>query len=185
MRSFLARRGLKAFSRRYDYDVSYMEHMLDVSPRAFMGFSRLSGLARHREAAPRDAIFAARLVGTRHEDCGPCLQLTADIARDSRMDGQQIRAVLSDDRAAMNEATLLGHRFARALVGQTDDLTSARDAVREAHGEKAVIDLTFAVQFSRMFPMVKAGLGYGQACQSVRVGETQVDLKPLHAVATA
>lgn len=185
MRSYLARRGLKAFGNRYDYDIGYMQHILDVSPRAFFGFARLMGLARHREAAPYSAIFAAKLVGARHEDCGPCLQLAADMAREARMDDDQINAVLANDPDAMNAATGLGYRFAMALVDLTDDLTCARDALRAAHGEKGVIDLTFAVQIGRMFPMMKNGLGYGQVCQRIHVGETLVDLRPVQAAATA
>ena len=42
MRRFIARRALKAFSARYDYDVSYMNHMLNVSPAAFFKFAGLT-----------------------------------------------------------------------------------------------------------------------------------------------
>ena len=35
MRSWIARRTLRAFARRYEYDVSYIEMMLNESPAAF------------------------------------------------------------------------------------------------------------------------------------------------------
>ena len=60
MRTFLARRALRAFGRRYDYDVSYLAYLLKVSPRGFFGFRPVMALARHREAAPRDAAGAAK-----------------------------------------------------------------------------------------------------------------------------
>ena len=177
MRTFFARRALAAFARHYDYDVSYLTHLLDVSPRGFFGFRHVMALARHREVAPRDAACAAKLVGAMHEDCGPCLQITADMAREARMDDDQIDAVLTGDVARMNTATRLGHRFAEALVHRTGDLDAARDAVRAAHGEQAVIDLTFATQIGRIFPMVKAGLGFGQACRQIQLGTRVVDMR--------
>ncbi len=62
-RRYFARRALKAFGARYDYDVSYLSHMLDVSPGAFFKFAGLNKLAQHREAAPKEAVYAAKLVG--------------------------------------------------------------------------------------------------------------------------
>lgn len=176
MRTFLARRALRAFGRHYGYDVGYLQHLLQVSPRGFFGFRPVMALARHREAAPRDAACAARLVGAMHEDCGPCLQITTDMAREAGMADDQIDAVLTGNGGRMSAATELGHRFASALVGRTADLDAAREAVRAAHGEQAVVDLTFATQISRIFPMVKTGLGFGQACLQIRLGERTVEM---------
>ena len=51
-----------------------------------------------------------------------------------------------------------------------------RDAVRAEWGQKGVIDLTLALQMGRMFPMVKAGLGYAKECRRVAVGGNNVDV---------
>lgn len=176
MRSFLARRALRAFGRHYDYDVSYLEYLLKVSPRGFFGFRPVMALARHREAAPRDAAGAAKLVGAMHEDCGPCLQITTDMAREAGMSDDQIDAVLTGAEASMSGPTALGYRFATALVGRTADLDAAREAVRAAHGDQAIVDLTFATQIGRIFPMIKTGLGFGQACQRIRLGSRVVNM---------
>jgi hypothetical protein len=50
-----------------------------------------------------------------------------------------------------------------------------------AWGEKGVIDLTFSLQLGRMFPMVKAGLGFAKECRRVTVGDKAVDVAPLAA----
>jgi hypothetical protein len=39
-----------------------------------------------------------------------------------------------------------------------------------------VIDLTLALQMGRMFPMVKAGLGYAKECRRVTVDGHHVDV---------
>ena len=51
-----------------------------------------------------------------------------------------------------------------------------RDAVRAQWGPKGVIDLTLALQMGRMFPMVKAGLGYAKECRRVTVDGRDVDV---------
>ena len=43
-------------------------------------------------------------------------------------------------------------------------------------GRKGVVDLTLALQLGRMFPMVKAGLGYAKECRRVTVDGQNVDV---------
>ncbi|NOX93588.1 MAG: hypothetical protein GXP04_00400 [Alphaproteobacteria bacterium] len=176
MFKFFARLWLKRFAHRYGYDVSYMEYMLSVSPSAFSKFSKLNGLASHQEAAPRDAIFAAKLVGAIAEDCGPCVQLVVNMAREAGVEKSQINAVLIRDLALMNETTALGFLFADAIVGRAGNADEARERIRDAWGEAGVIDITLAAQIGRIFPMVKKGLGFAKTCQKVSVDNTPVEV---------
>jgi hypothetical protein len=169
MRSWIARRTLRAFTRRYGYDVSYLLTMLNNSPAAFFKFAPVMKAAAHREAVPIDASFAAKIVGALAEDCGPCTQ-EAGMAKD------QIEAVLRRDVRAMNDATTLGFRFADSVVRRSSEDDEFRDAVQAQWGQKGVIDLTLALQLGRMFPMVKAGLGYAKECRRVSVGGHDVDV---------
>ncbi|MEQ8651196.1 MAG: hypothetical protein RIC87_01895 [Kiloniellales bacterium] len=165
--------AIQAFATHYDYDASYMEQMLRVSPAGFEKFQAISALSQHCEAAPVPAAFAARLVGVLTEDCGPCVQLVVRMAREAGMAADQITAVLRADESAMSKETALGYRFATAVVARNDARDLARAAIVSAWGEKAVIDLTFSLQVVRVFPMVKAGLGYDKTCQRVEVeGQT-------------
>jgi hypothetical protein len=176
MRSWLARRMLRATGKRYGYDTSYLQMMLKESPSAFFKFAGLMKAAGHREVVPIDASFAAKLVGALAEDCGPCTQLCVDMALEAGMPKDQIEAVLRRDSRAMNGDTVLGFRFADAVAGRRGDDDEYREAVRTQWGERGVIDLTMALQMGRMFPMVKAGLGYAKECQRVSVGGNNVDV---------
>jgi len=63
----------------------------------------------------------------------------------------------------MNSETFLGFRFADAVYAPIrPTTTNFANAVRARWGDKGVIDLTMALQMGRMFPMVKAGLGYAK-----------------------
>ena len=176
MRSWIARRMLRATSKRYGYDTSYLEMMLKASPSAFFKFAALMKAANHRELVAIEASFAAKLVGALAEDCGPCTQLCVDMALEAGMPKDQIEAVLRRDVGAMNSATILGFRFADAVARRSMDDDEPRDAVRTRWGEKGVIDLTLALQMGRMFPMVKAGLGYAKECRRVSVDGHDVDV---------
>ena len=85
MRSFFARRFLRAAGKRYRYDTSYLEYMLRESPAAAFKFGRLAEATAHREVIPVDAHFAAKITGAMAEDCGPCVQLAIDMALEARM----------------------------------------------------------------------------------------------------
>lgn len=95
MFGWLVRKKLDAYEREFDYDTSYLRDIYAASPRAFWRFSKFVGLSTYREGAPYDAWFAAKLVGTLAEDCGPCTQLVVTMA----------------ERAGLNAAV----RFSRAM----------------------------------------------------------------------
>ena len=176
MRKFIARRMLRAFNERYGYDTSYLEMMLKQSPAAFFKFAPVMKAAAHREAVPAEAAFAAKITGALAEDCGPCTQLTVDMALEAGMAKDQIEAVLRRDPRPMRDTTRLAYKFADAVARRSTDEEEFRDAVRAQWGEKGVIDLTLALQLGRMFPMVKAGLGYAKECRRVTVDGNNVDV---------
>jgi len=176
MRSWIARRVLRKMADRYAYDVSYLEMMLKESPAAFFRFAPIMKASGHREVVPIEASFAAKIIGALAEDCGPCTQLVVDMALEAGMARDQIEAVLRRDPRAMNDETMLAFRFADSLVRRSGDEDEFRDAVRAQWGLKGVIDLTLSLQLGRMFPMVKAGLGYARECRRVTVDGHDVDV---------
>jgi hypothetical protein len=176
MLDWFARAYLKRMGARYDYDVTYMLALLDQSPKAFFAFAKLFPLAQHRESAPKDAVLAAKLMGAMFEDCGPCTQLVVNFAREQGVDPAQIEAVLRRDVRAMNDNVALGFRFADAILNRFPSEDEVREVVRAEWGDKGVIDLTLALQVGRIFPMVKAGLGYAKECRRVVVDGRAVDV---------
>jgi hypothetical protein len=74
----------------------------------------------------------------------------------------------------MNHDVSLAHAFASALVRRGEGLDELREQVRCRWGDRGIIDLTFAAQMTRIYPMVKAGLGFATACRPIRVGSTIV-----------
>jgi alkylhydroperoxidase family enzyme len=176
MRSWFARRLLRRYSKHYSYDTSYLEMLLDESPAAFFKFAPLMKASRHREVIPIEASFAAGITGAKAEDCGPCAQLVVDMALEAGVPKDQIEAVVRRDVRAMSDDVVLAFRFADAIARRSADEDEHRDAIRAHWGQKGVIDLTFALQMGRMFPMMKAALGYAKECRRISVDGKQIDV---------
>ena len=166
----LMRWRIAAFEREHDYDMGYAREILDASPRALISFSRITGFTRYRQDVPLEAWYAAKLVGTQGEDCGPCTQLVAGMAEREGMDPGQIRAVLQRDRAAMTPDTALGFRFAQAALAHDAQADELRGEILRRWGGKALVSLAFALTSARIFPTLKYAMGHGQSCRRVRVG---------------
>lgn len=169
MRRWLIGRFIAAFERRYDYDMTYAREILAASPRAFLRYARLTGMAGYREDVPLEAWYAAKLAATRAEDCGPCTQLVVRMARSEGVPSSTLRAILSGDEAAMGEAASLGHRFARAVLAHHPAADALRAEVVQRYGERGLISLGFAVAATRVFPTLKYALGHGRACTRVEL----------------
>ena len=153
-----------------------MRRRCKESPAAFFKFAPLMKAAEHHEVVPVEAAFGAKITGALAEDCGPCTQLTVDMALEAGVPKDQIEAVLRRDVRAMSPDTALGFQFANAIVHRTADDERYRDAVRARWGEKGVIELAMGLQLGRMFPMLKFALGYAKECRRVTVAGHQVDV---------
>jgi hypothetical protein len=98
------------------------------------------------------------------------MALEAGVPRD------QIEAIVRRDVRAMNDDVVLAFRFADAVVRRSADEDEHRDAIRSQWGQKGVIDLSFALQMGRMFPMMKAALGYAKECRRISIDGKQIDV---------
>ena len=179
MLKWIARRRLAAFERAFDYDVTYMREMLDTSWRGFMRYSSVAKLAAHREDIPLDAWYAAKIIATLSEDCGPCTQLGIRMAEAAGVPASVLRGVLDDDDEAMGSDAALTARFARATIAHDPVADDLRMQIAARWGERAVLSLALAIAATRVFPTVKYALGHGKACSRVYVGDTDTWPAPI------
>ena len=171
-------RYLDKFEKTFNYDASYMRHVLRVNPASLFKFS-LGTQAPDRHAAPPEALIAAGLYGTLTEDCGPCVQVGVDIATANGVDPKVLRAVIAGDLDAMGETASLGYCFAQAsLARDMEACDPLRDEIVRRWGDKALVAISLALVSSRMYPTLKYALGYGKSCSRVKVaGETVAPLR--------
>src|SRR3712207_4347353 len=99
----ILKRGIDKIERQFGYDASYMRYVLKVDPTTLAKFSILTGLV-DRKAAPGEALAAAGIAATLAEDCGPCTQISVDIAEKGGGKPAVLRAILAEiGRASWRE----------------------------------------------------------------------------------
>jgi len=178
----LITRRIEAFERAFRYDASYLREILDTSRRAFRRVARLQALAAHREEVPAGPWYAAKLVATMLEDCGPCTQLVADMAAREGVPPPLIAAVVAGREAGMGAEVVLGYRFARAVLARHPEADELRDQVVRRWGRRGLVSLALGIAGSRLYPTLKYALGHGRACSAVRIGG---ESQPVGALAAA
>ena len=176
MLKWLFRQRLDAFDRAHGYDSAYVREILDADLEAAIGLSRVTGLTKYRKGVATDAWYAAKLVGTLAEDCGPCTQLVVTMAEHDGVPQAVIRAILNGDRHAMTADVSLAFQFAQAVLRHDPEADVLRERVVATWGEKGLISLGFALTMARFFPTLKYALGHGKACQRVKVGNAEVTI---------
>jgi len=164
------RRQIAAFERTWNYDASYIHELIEADPRAFMAFGKVMGLGEYRKDIPAAALHAARIVSVMAEDCGPCTQLTIQMAEREGVDPAILRAVVAGDFAAMPEEVALAVRFAQKTLAHAPEADELREEVLRLWGKRALISLGFALVGGRIFPTLKYALGHGHACTRLTIG---------------
>jgi len=176
LKTFLARQ-IDKVERTWSYDASYMRHVLRASPATFLKFGFLTQLV-DRKAAPAAVLAAAGIAGTLAEDCGPCTQISVDMAAAGGVKPDVLRAILAGDEAAMGEDAVLAWRFAQASLAR--DMEAAdplRDEIVRRWGDRGLVAVSMAITTARMYPTLKYALGYGKACSRVTVAGEPAPLR--------
>jgi hypothetical protein len=170
MIGWFLRRQIAAFERTWNYDSTYMRDVLEADPLALWTFSKVLGLSRYHKDVPLAAYYAAKIAGTMAEDCGPCTQLTIDMAERSGVNPATLHAVVARDFEAMPDDAVLAVRFADATLRHSSEADSLREEIEHRWGKRGLVSIAFAITAARIFPTLKYALGHGQACMRVSAG---------------
>ncbi len=171
---------LNQFARRYDYDVSYMHTMERDNPGTLWRYMLMVPFSQHRTAVPVEHYFTAKLLSTQAQDCGPCLSLVVQMARQADVDAALLLALLRDDRGSFSSDTALVVDFTRAVLAAVPAAEELRQAVVSRWGAGAAGDLALAIAFGGFYPTLKRGLGRAASCEPLMAG-LQAELSSLQA----
>jgi hypothetical protein len=169
MLTWLMKRRLDVFERDFGYDTTYVREILDADVKAVMALFKVQGLARYRKDVPREPWYAAALVGSIAEDCGPCTQLGITMAEREGVAADTLRAIVAGDLRAMPDDVVLAYSFAKASLAHDAGADELRDEIVKRWGQRGLISLAFALASSRVYPTVKYALGHGKACTRLTV----------------
>lgn len=166
---WLIHRRLKAEEKKLGESVDYLHHVVDVSPAAFLRFCSIMPFANSRKVLPKEAWFVAQVVAVQQEDCGPCLQITLNLARKSGVDASLLRAALDGNCHELSPEMVDVLKFTRSVTADAGGDDELRETMRKRYGERGLIELSYAIASGRIPPTVKRVLGYAKSCSVVPV----------------
>jgi alkylhydroperoxidase family enzyme len=166
---WLIRPKLASQEKHLGASMDYLRHILRVSLRAFFTFLKVIRLSAYRRALPAGPYHVARIVATRAEDCGPCVQTAVSLAKKDGVAADVLRAVLAGDPDGLPEELADAYRFAGGVAQATGEEDVYRERIRRRHGEEALVELALAIAVCRVFPTTKRALGYATSCALVKV----------------
>jgi alkylhydroperoxidase family enzyme len=143
--------------------------MYEAAPNAFHQFARMAALAEYRDKLPAGPFHVARLVATRDEDCGTCVQIVVNQAKQDGVEPELILTVLEQRPDDLPESLRDVYRFAEAVVTASGAEGQYRERLRQVFGEEGLVELAMAIAFCRVFPVTKRALGFAQSCAAVDV----------------
>ncbi|MBU6435448.1 MAG: carboxymuconolactone decarboxylase family protein, partial [Nitrospirae bacterium] len=88
--------------------------MLRVSLPHFLKFIKIMPLARFRRALPPETYHVARIATARHEDCGTCLQMEIQLAKQAGVRVPLLHAVLDESPCSLPPELAEVYFFAEA-----------------------------------------------------------------------
>ena len=166
----------RKMQRAFNYDTSYMHEIIDISPGAAWGLSRLPAFYKYR-GTPAGQIpwTGALLASTLDGDCGPCAQLVVDMSLAGGADADALQAC-AEGRPLEAGAMGLGYRFAKAAISGDPVADDLRSEIISEFGEKCALSCAFAAASGRIYPVLKRGMGHGKACQRLDFAGKEVIL---------
>lgn len=163
------------FEARYNYDSKYMHEILDqAGVSAFLRFAPVQGLSSYCSGISLEAWFAARLKAMLREDCGPCTQLTINMATEAGISPSVLQAVIKGQLHNLSSDTSLAVRFVDAALNRDIEADSLREEVVQRFGAKGLVTLAYSITAARLYPTLKYALGHGQACTILEIDKELV-----------
>lgn len=163
IRWFISNR-LNAAEKKIGVSLEYLREMLATAPPIFFKFLKLKPLATHRRVLPPSVLHVARIVATRHHDCGACVQMAVNHALQEGLSPELLQLVLDQHVELLPEALAAAYGFAESVVTRDGEDEEWRERVRRQFGDEGVVELSLAVAVSAVFPTMKRGMGYAASC---------------------
>lgn len=166
-RLILAR--IAAAEKAWGVPLDYCRFIVRVSLRASFRFAKFLAVDEYRRVLPVGPCYVARIVATRHEDCGTCVQIAVSQARKAGVPAEVLRAVLDGKLDALPDELRDAYRFAEAVLAANGEEDALRERIRLRYGDEGLIEMALAIATCRVFPTIKRALGYAVSCSAMAV----------------
>ncbi|WP_281556998.1 hypothetical protein [Thalassomonas sp. RHCl1] len=171
MLKYMLNKMLLSMQKRYDYDVAYMQDILQSDTKAFLKLMGFQTMSSHTGNLPAEPLYAARLRAIIWDDCGPCTQLLVNMALAAGLNPEIVRAIIDRDLDKLPENTALVVQFTELVLAHDLKADDLREKIQALWGTQGLIAVGYAISSSRVYPALKYTLGYGKTCSQIRVDD--------------
>ena len=168
---YMFNKMLLNMQNRYDYDVGYMQDILQIDLKAFFKYMGFLGMSSHTGNLPAAPMYAAKLRAIIWDDCGPCTQLVVDMALEAKVPEEIVQAIVDRDLYKLPQEVALVARFTELVLAHDPEADDLREKILGLWGEQGLITIAYSISSSRVYPALKYAMGYGKACSRVQVNE--------------
>ena len=160
--------------QRLGGSLDYLRELREVSTPAFLKVALLTPFTNHRKRLPKTAYHLAKIIVTRHADCGTCLQMALNVSANDGVPEHYIRAVLNRRLEELPIALQEVCEYAQLIAqGLDDDALRAR--LVERYGTEGLSELAMAIASAQIYPTLKRAMGHATSCarMELRVSPSQ------------
>jgi alkylhydroperoxidase family enzyme len=148
--------------------LDYLREIAATAPAAFRLLGRVSQLGHSLKPADRHAAHLAGLGAAMHDDCGTCVQIHINLARQDGVPEDVLRRAVQGEAGTLPERLALSFRFGEAVAANDPEMHELREKLEADLGKRAVIDMAIGIAFARFYPTVKRALGHARSCAVLR-----------------
>jgi hypothetical protein len=179
MKKTIMKKMLNRMSKKYSYDIGYLQSIFDASNTAFLKFMAFQTMSSHTGNLSLDEFYAVKLRTLIWEDCGPCTQLYINMALEANVSPTTIQAIIENDLEKLSDKLVLLVKYTDAVLMQSPQANDLRQQAVKHWGPKGLVAIAFGISSSRVYPTLKYALGYGAECQKVSIKD--INLFPVKA----
>ena len=148
--------------------LDYMREVAANAPAAFRILCRVGQLGQSLKPADRHAAHLAGLGAAMHDDCGTCVQIHINLARQDGVAEDVLRRAVMGEAGTLPSPLAEAFRFGEAVAANDPEMHDLREKLEQALGKRAVIEMSIGIAFARFYPTVKRALGYAKSCAVLR-----------------
>lgn len=168
LRRFILAR-IAAAEKDLGVPLEYCRYIVRVSLRASFKFAKFLAVDEYRRVLPPAPCYVARIVAVKDADCGTCVQIAVNQAKQAGVPVELLRAVLDGNLDDLPEEARDAYCFATAIVSASGEDDALRERIRLRYGDEGLIEMALAIASCRVFPTVKRALGYAVSCSAMAV----------------
>lgn len=148
--------------------LDYLREIAANAPASFRLLGRVSQLGQSLRPVHRHATHMAALGAAMHDDCGTCVQIHVNLARQDGIPEDVLRRAVMGEAGTLPPAVAAPFRFGEAVAANDPEMHDLREALEAEYGKRAVIEMAIAIGFARFYPTIKRALGHARSCAVLR-----------------